>query len=147
MILLFMRDAITKDFGWKLFSLALAVIIWLTVKAVSTENPRDAYPLGDWGTRSFTNLPVLVVSAAADVRELKVRPDNVEVTVRGRPEIMTALQQQEIHVLVDLTDIESARGMRKRINASAPPGVTIIRVEPSEVDVVIPVKKDSTPRP
>lgn len=137
-----MRDIITKDFGWKLFSVALAVAIWLTVRTVSSEAPKDASPLATWDTRAFTNQPVLVLSAAADVREFKVNPDAVDVTVIGRPEIIAALLEKEIHVAVDLTEIKSARGLRKRVDVSAPPGVTVVRVFPSEVDIVIPPKKN-----
>ena len=133
-----MRDWFIKDLAWKLFSLALAVAIWATVRTVSTENNAGADPLRDWDVHTFTNLPVLVVSAAADVREFKVDPNTVDVTVRSRPEIIAALQAREIHVTVDLTEVESARDLRKRVDVSTPPGVTFIRVAPAQVDVVVP---------
>jgi hypothetical protein len=122
-----MRDLLTKDFGWKLFSLALAVAIWLIVQTIRNES-----------TRTFPNLPVLVVSASADVREFKINPGTVEIAVSGRPDVMAALADKEIHATVDLTDIETARDLRKRVDVSTPPGVTVLRVTPPYVDVVVP---------
>ncbi len=119
-----LRDIVTKDWVWKLFSLVSAVAIWLTAQAIRNETLTPVNPLGDWDTHTFTNLPVFVVSSAADVREFKVSPDAVSVIVRARPEDMAQLQPKDIHVIVDLTEIESARDLRKRVDVSAPPGVT-----------------------
>ena len=135
-----MREIVTKDLGWKTFSVILAIIIWLTVKSVSTEAPTGVDPLSTWATRPFTNLPVLVVSAAADVREFKVSPETVDVRVSARPETIAGVSERDIHVTVDLTDIAAARGLRKRVDVSTPTGVTVVSVTPSEVDIVIPPK-------
>jgi YbbR domain-containing protein len=142
-----MRDIIFKDFGWKLFSMALAIIIWATVRTVSYEAPKGVGPLGDWETQSFTNLPVLVMSAAAEVREFKIDPDTVNVTVSCRPEIMAVLQRKDIQAVIDLTEIEYARSLRKRVTVSAPPGVTLVRVQPSEVNVGVPLKQNRDQEP
>lgn len=137
-----MRDLIAKDTGWKLFSLALAVVIWSTIKNISSEPVPVAAQLGVWETRELTNQPVLVVSAAADVRQFKVQPETVNITVTARPEVMTALQERELEAHVTLTDIESApRGVRKRVVVSTPAGVSLVRVEPPDVEVVIPPKQ------
>ena len=135
-----LRDIVTKDFGWKMFSVVLAVAIWLTVQAISKDRGL-AQTLGPWENHTFTNLPVLVVSAAADVREFKVQPATVDVSVRGRPEVISALAEKEIEVRVDLTDVESARNLRKRAIVALPPGVILVRITPNEVDVVVPPKK------
>ena len=126
-----MRDLVTKDLGWKLFSLLLAIAIWLTVQTIRSES-----------TRAFANLPVLVVSAAGDVREFKVKPGVVEVTVSGRPDVMAVLTEKDVHASVDLTDLEAARDLRKRIDVSAPPGVTVVKIVPAFVDVAAPPKPD-----
>ena len=136
-----LRDIVTKDVGWKIFSVVLAVAIWLTVHAISKDRGPDQ-ALGPWENHTFTNLPVLVVSAAADVREFKVQPDSVDVTVRGRPEVILALAAREIEVRVDLTDVESARNLRKRTIVSVPPGVIVVRATPADVDVVVPPRKN-----
>jgi YbbR domain-containing protein len=137
-----MRDLFIKDFVWKLFSLALATAIWLTVQTIRNEAVPSANPLAVWDTLTFTNVPVLVVSAAADVREFKVNPSTVQVTVGGRPDVIAALTEREIHATVDLTEIEAARDLRKRIDVSAPPGVAVVKLVPPLVDVVVPPKPD-----
>ena len=137
-----LRDIVTKDFGWKLLSLALAAGIWVTVKTISSEIPTTGVnPLAESKTRTFANLPVIVMSAAAAPREFKVKPEAVDVTVRGSPDIVDGLAEKEIHVTVDLTDIESARDLRKRVDVSAPPGVTVVKIVPPLVDVVVPPKR------
>ena len=136
-----LRDLATKDLGWKLFSLGLAMVIWFTVQAIRQEAIPPAGQLGTGETRTFSSLPVLVVSAAADVRAFGVNPSSVQVTVSGRPEVITGLQEKDMRVTVDLTGIEAAQDLRKRVEVSAPPGVTLDRVTPSEVDVVVPPKQ------
>jgi len=140
-----MRDWFINDIGWKLFSVLLALAIWLTVHKIleeSTPPPVVVPPLPPSPVATtFTNLPVLIVSAAADVREFHVTPSAVTVTVSGQPEIMAALQMDQIHALVDLTDIEAARNLQRRVDISTPTGVTLVNVEPPEVDVVIPPQR------
>jgi len=135
-------QAINKDLRWKLLSLALAAVIWGAVDNITRGNKSAAIdnPLSPRVEHSFSHLPVLVVSSAADVREFKVQPESVSVTIRGAPDIMTQVTEREIEVRVDLTDIESARSLRKRVIVSTPPGVTFLSVEPAEVEVVIPPK-------
>ena len=142
-----MRDFLTRDLGWKLFSVALAMAIWIIVQTIRNEAATGVNPLGAMMTRTFNDLPVLVVSAAANVHEFKVKPEVVQVTVSGRPELVTALQAREIHAAVDLTDIESAQGLRKRIDVSVPMGVTLVRVIPADADVVVPAQPRVRPLP
>jgi YbbR domain-containing protein len=136
-----MRDLLTKDFGWKLFSVALAVAIWLIVQTIRNEPVSAVNPLGATMTRTLNDLPVLVVSTAADVREFKVKPSVVQVTVSGRPEVVSALEEKEIRVTVDLTGIESEQSLRKRIDISTPMEVTALRVIPADVEIVAPPKR------
>src|ERR1700690_1995379 len=134
-----MRDWVTKDFGWKLFSLILAVSIWLTVHNIY-EEPRAALASAAGDTVTFGSLPVLVVSAASDVRDFRVAPDTVTVKVSGSPDVMAVLQANQIRAVVDLTDIESAKELRRRVDVSMPPGVTLVSIDPPKVGVIIPPK-------
>ncbi len=134
-----LRDWITKDFGWKLFSLFLAVAIWLTVHKIYEEPGRSPAPaIGS--TVTFDNLPVLIVAAAADVHDFRVAPTMVKVTVSGPAEVMARLQANDLRAVVDLTDIESPRDLHRVVDISAPPGVTLVSVDPPKVAVIPPPK-------
>ncbi|MFZ0829204.1 MAG: CdaR family protein [Verrucomicrobiia bacterium] len=132
-----MRDWITKDFGWKLFSLFLAVAIWLTVHKIY-EEPGAAPGLVAGNTVTFGNLPVLIVSTAKDVRDFRVAPVTVKVTVGGSAEDIAKLQANQVRAVVDLTDIESAQDLHRLVDVSAPPGVTLVSVDPARVMVFPP---------
>jgi len=138
----FLRNLFFRDFLLKLFSLVLALLIWTIVSlAIRREVSPTAGVAAIPVDRTFSGIPILVVSAAADVRNFKVNPSQVEVTVRGEGELVKDLRANEIQALVDLTGVESARGFHKRIEISTPPGITHVQVVPEEVDVIVPQKR------
>jgi len=134
-----MRDWITKDIAWKLFSLFLAVAIWLTVHKIY-EEPRNNFTGARSTTLTYDNLPVLPVSGTADVHDFRVVPATVKVTVVGPRDVMAKLQAGEIHAEADLTDIEAARDSYRDVQISTPPGVTLVSVDPASVTVIPPPK-------
>jgi YbbR domain-containing protein len=134
-----MRDWFTKDFGWKIFSVVLAVIIWLTVHKIY-EEPRASAASAPGDTVTYGDLPVLVVSTAADVRDFRVNPGTVSVTVSGPPAAIAILQANQIRAAVDLTDIQSVRDLKRRVDVSVPSGITLISVDPPRVGVIVPPK-------
>ena len=52
------REFFLNNVGWKLFSLAMAVMIWLIVKGFSSDSSTQT-------ERTFTDLPAQVVSGTA----------------------------------------------------------------------------------
>jgi YbbR domain-containing protein len=131
-----MHDWITKDFWWKLFSLILAVVIWVTVYKIREEPVVSAAVAGV--PLTYGSLPVLVVSRASDVRDFRVVPATVAVKVTGPADVMAVLQANQIHPVVDLTDVASGSNLKRRVEVSAPPGVTLVSVVPAEVDIRFP---------
>ena len=126
-----LRNLFVEDFWWKLFALALAVLIWLTVTFASQK---------EIGTdrRVFLNLPVAVLSSTEDVRNFKVSPNEVVVTVQGDAKTLQNLQSKDLRAMVDLTGVGAARDLRKRVEVSVPAGITHTRVMPGEVQVIFP---------
>jgi YbbR domain-containing protein len=130
-----MHDWLTKDLGWKVFSLFLAVVVWLTVYKIREEPGILAAPGIE---NTYGNLSVRLLSATADVRDYRVDPDTVVITVKGPPNVMAVLQADQIHAAVNLTGIESSHGLHRRVEVSVPTSVTLVNVNPPEVDVIIP---------
>jgi len=134
-----LRNLVLKDLPLKLFSLAMAILIYYTISFVAIKNAPALSSLAmPVDVRTFANLPVLIISSAADVRRFKVTPETVAVTVQGDPQVLAGLESSEIRALVDLTGIAPASHLRKRIEVSTPAGVTHLRVLPTEVQVIFP---------
>ena len=137
-----LRNAVLQDFWLKLFSLTLATLIWFTVN-MAVRNPTTrlrGLPLAPIEQKVFPDLPVTIISSAEDVRNFSVFPKQVDVTVQAERPILEKLDKKEIRVMVDLTGIQQALDLRKRIEVSTPAGVTHVRVVPSEVDIIVPPK-------
>jgi YbbR domain-containing protein len=130
------RDWITTDLTWKLLSLILAVALWITIHKLR-EAPEAVVPFATVNTITFTNLPVLAVSTSADVHNAQIVPNLISVKVSGPSDIMAGLQKNEIHAMVNLTGIDSARGLRLNLDVSTPPGVAVGEIDPPRVSVTI----------
>jgi YbbR domain-containing protein len=138
-----LQDLFIKDIGWKIFSLVLALAIWLTVHNILQESEppllaAEPQPV----IKTFTDVPVLIVSAAADVRQFHVTPDTVAVSVSGQRDVMEGVQVGRIHALVNLTDFNADHEQNQPVEVSTPPGVTLVSMEPAEVSVVVPPQKN-----
>jgi YbbR domain-containing protein len=134
-----MRHWIAKDFGWKMFSVFLALVVWLTVHKIY-EEPGAATSQARENT--YGDLPVLVVSGASDVHDFRVLPATVSVTVSGPPDAMAVLQADQIRATVDMT---AGKELRRKVEVSTPPSVTLVSVDQPRVSVITPPVKNKTP--
>jgi YbbR domain-containing protein len=136
----FLRNLFLEDFWLKLFSFALAGLIWFTVNIAINRESAGAPALSLAPTRELTlsDLPVVVLSSAEDVRTVRVNPKTVDVTVQGEPNLIRELRPRDIRVLLDLTGIPAAHDMRVRVEVILPAGVKQVHVLPEEVQVTFP---------
>jgi len=134
------RAWLLEDLGWKIFSVLLAVAIWLTVHRILLESALPAAAAGG-STLTYGNLPVLIVAAAADVHLYRAAPETVKVTVSGSPELIAVLQANQIRATVDLTGIDSARDLKRSVDVAVPAGITVVSIEPAKVGVIVPPAK------
>jgi YbbR domain-containing protein len=139
----FLRNLILNDFWLKLLSLVLAVLTWLIVYKVFLN--KEVSPVTVFANKaveqSYFNIPVTLILSASDVRPVNIEPGEVRVTVQAEPKALKNLKPSEIRAQVDLTGIESARALSKRIEVILPSGITLTRVVPDQVEVVVPPRK------
>jgi len=131
------RKIFLTNVGWKLMSLALAVLIWLLVKSISSDSVTQS-------ERTFIDLPPQLVSGTMDVRPFRLNPDVVQVTVKGSADIIKALTEREIRVFVDGSTTDPTRNFRQRVEVATPARLTVIRVEPAEVEIIVPPRPATT---
>jgi len=135
-----LRNLLLQDIWLKLFSLALAVLIWLTVNFATKNDggPGPSLSLAHREQRTFHNVPVLLMCAAEEVRGFKVNPKEVEVTVEAEGKVLQKLQKGDLRVVANLTGIGAAEDLHMRVDVSTPAGVTRVRVDPQEVQITCP---------
>jgi len=131
-----LQELLTKNFGWKLLSLALAVVIWLSVRTVSSEQGNSE--------RMYIDLPIQLLSGTADVRSYGLEPDHVRVTLKGPREVFKKVNEREIRVFVDITSLDSTTPFEHRVDASVPAGLSIVRIEPPAIQVIPPLPSEPT---
>ena len=136
-MILFTRNLVAKDFWLKLFSLALAILIWLTVW-FSTHGETASSPwlalIGRPPDESVLTVPVHVPAGTAD-------PSQVTITLRGDMQTLKTLTPENIRAVVDMTGVESANGLLRPVEIILPKGIFYTRIEPDEVAVQLSSKQ------
>ena len=138
----FLENLILKDFWLKLFSFALAGLIWFTVNiAIKNDiSPVTSLSLAPTEQLMLRDLPIVVLSSADQIRGFNISPKTADVTLQGDSISLRNLRKQDIRVLVDLSDPASLHDSRRKIEVSTPAGLSHVRVDPQEVQISTPPK-------
>ena len=126
------RDRLIQNRAQKLGSLALAALIWLTVRSnlgldrlVTNEVFR---------VRVLENIPVGVLATGQGESQVQIHPSVVHVEVEGDPDVVQRLTPSDIQAYVNLLSPEAPRQGMFRVNARAP-GVRVAAVLPESVRI------------
>ncbi len=141
-MIVFTRNLVVKDFWLKLFSLALAVLIWLTVRSISGEGTSSPWLalIGRPSDETVLSVPVHLPSGTT--QKFSALPAEVQVTLRGDRQLLKTLTAQNIRAEVDLTGIESANGLLRPVEIILPKGIFYTRLDPDEVEVQVSRKTE-----
>jgi YbbR domain-containing protein len=132
-----LQDLVLKDFWLKLFSFALATLIWFTVNiAIKNDiSPVASLSLAPTEQAILRDLPITVLSSAQPVGRFSINPKTANVTVQGDAASLRNLRRENVRVLVDLSDNGALQNSQRRLEVSTPAGITHVRVDPEEVEV------------
>jgi YbbR domain-containing protein len=135
-----LRHVFFDDFPLKLFSLGLALLVWITVSFAIEQ--KEASPNSNHARTSEVqtsfHLPVMVIASNGDPGSFKASPNRVQVAVRGEPRIVQSLQATDIRALVDVTGMDAAHAAHMPVEISLPTGITLVSVLPKDVQVTLP---------
>ena len=115
------RKWLLKNIDIKLFSLFLAIILWIYV--ASGENPI---------IENYIDVPLEIKNLKDDL-VIKEIPENISVGIKGPKDVLTNLSFDKINGTIDLSKTNDSGIYTIKVEIVAPQRVEIIRVIPSEV--------------
>src|SRR4030095_13607007 len=122
-----LRSIIFDQIWLKLFSLVLATLIWLAVRTNIGNEPLFTRRIGNEDT--FINRPILILTESTNHPPLFVSPERAEVTVRGPPDLMQGLREEDINVFVRYVDRNHLVSALP-VHVHLPAGAVLARVKP-----------------
>jgi hypothetical protein len=126
-----MRHLILNNFWLKLFSVALATVIWLGVDN-SIHNEQG---INQMLTADYIRVPVSVQTAPGDKRVFRVTPNEVVVIAVGKDAASFEATRKNIRVNLDLTHFDSKEPTTEELKAQTPPGINVLEIIPYTVQV------------
>jgi YbbR domain-containing protein len=87
--------------------------------------------------RRIENSTVRLLLASDDTRVVKIRPEKVAVTLRGSPQQIDELNEQDVYTYVDCTELTEPADYQVSVRADLPPGLQIEKIEPAAVQVTV----------
>ena len=116
-----LRSLLFDQLWLKIFSLVLAMLIWLAVRGNLSKGENDT-------VRKFRHLPVMLLTDANERRALVVEPEVVDVTVRGPAGLLDDLSERDIEAFVR---VQGGRDMGTfTVEIHTPPGVHLFLLTP-----------------
>ena len=119
-------DLILRNFWLKVFSIALAAVIWLGIHY----GIRHELSISRLNINNIT-VPVAVVAPPGDARVFKITPNEVVVFAVGEKVAL----RKGIRVYVNLTKFHSRQSAAEELHADAPPEINVLAISPSTVAV------------
>ena len=113
----------------KIISVFLAIILWFFVAG---NNPDR---LGTEVRRTFNDIPLVVRNLGADLLVTET-VENVTLSLQGVPAAFDGLTPAHLEAYVDLNGRKEG-WHELRINAIAPPGVSVVRIEPPRANILL----------
>jgi YbbR domain-containing protein len=85
--------------------------------------------------RRFTGIPLMLTQKAGSQSPLRLStdPENVDLFLRGSPQLLDELDTRQIQAFVSAQSNETSRGMTRKVNVLVPAGLEVLGVQPDTV--------------
>jgi hypothetical protein len=120
---------ITYNFGWKVVSVLLAMLVWALVRYSTSA------PLGLGEVKTFDAVPIQVMTLANDPTTFKIEPPSVRLALTGIPSAIKRLRLNDLLVFVNLNSIPEVEAYRE-VEVHVPSGVALAALVPNQVRVI-----------
>lgn len=87
--------------------------------------------------RRIENIQVRPLLASDDSRVVKIRPEKVDIILRGSPQRVESLKMADVYAYVDCTELAEPAEYEVPVRVDVPLGVQVEKIEPSVVQVVV----------
>ena len=130
------RTYIIHNFWWKLFSLLLATFTWMTIQASFQQHQSmiDA-PIDTTSKRTFSAVPISILSSVYNTNRYKIDPVVVEVEVTGTEDALAKLNPRDVRVFVDAGVVGDVKLFRKQLQTQVPQGLSVTSLSLTAVNV------------
>ena len=131
------RNSILNNFGWKLLSLFLAALTWLTIHT-SFERHEEAANQATVITSSsriFSAIPLTLLTSPTNTNRFRLSPDFVEVEIGGEESQLQTMQARDVQAFVNITDAQDEVQFRKPIEVRVPHEVILKTINPTNASV------------
>jgi hypothetical protein len=125
------RHLILHNFWLKLFSIALATVLWLAID-YSIHNQQS---LNQLLTADYIRVQVSIQTKPGEKRVFRITPNEVIVIAVGKDAASFQATRKDVRVNLDLTHFDAKESSTEELRAQAPPGITVLEIIPYTVQV------------
>lgn len=129
-----LRHLFFHNFWLKLLSLALAAVIWSSIKRIQDSTTAPQSPVLN-PTQRQIRLAVDVLAQGGDARIFKISPAAVMVTIHGEDAVLRKYTDRDFRAYIDLTRVRPSELPTQEVRIHSPSGVTVRTVAPQAVAV------------
>lgn len=131
-----LRGILLNNFGLKLFSFFMALLIWFSVRfSASYDGARANSAFTRLTTLELIRVPVQILNPPTERWRGRVEPAEVDITLRGEPQLLRKLSAKDLVAFVTVADATNAAVSTNQIRVYTPNGVTLFQATPAQVRV------------
>ena len=130
------RNNILNNFWWKLFSLLLAALTWVTIQTVlERDQTLVQSPITTVSTREFPSVSLHLMASSFNTNRFRTIPPDVTVELSGSEDVLKGVEAKEITAFVEVTDIGDEKLTRRDVHVMSPRNLKLGGVRPPNVSV------------